>query len=103
MYKILFVCAFATIISLALGSSCSNPVIESSSTFTTQDTTIVNRIAFISSFGLNCNGKAPTSQLFAVYDGKVAPVVRTGTNQYQVSGPNLNNSKSKQSSIFLTI
>lgn len=86
MSKLLFVCAFSAIISLTLGLSCTSPTVESVKTFTTEDATIVSQIAFISKFQLKCSNKASeTTPLFAEVDGKLSPVARLGTDEFQVS------------------
>lgn len=87
MSKTLFVCAFAAIISVSFASSCSSPTVESVSSFTTLDATIVSQIAFITEFSLKCSNKA-TSLLFAEYEGRVSPVVRIDEDQYQVMKTN---------------
>lgn len=85
MSKLLFVCAFAVIISSVFALTCTNPKVESSS-FTTQDATIVSQIAFISEFTLKCsNGASETVPLFAEVDGRLSPVARIGTDKFQVS------------------
>lgn len=85
MSKTLFVCFLATIASTAFGLSCSNPQIESTS-FTTQDATIVSQIAFISEFSLKCsNPEAVNLPLFAETDGRLSPVVRLSSDKFQVS------------------
>lgn len=89
MSKLLFVCAFSAIISLAFGLSCTNPTVEVVNSFTTQDATIVSQIAFITEFTLKCSNKASeTSPLFADVDGKLSPVARIGTDKFQVSFAN---------------
>ena len=86
MSKLLFICAFTAIISLSYGLSCTNPSVESVQTFTTEDATIVSQIAFISKFQLKCSNKASeTTPLFAEVDGKLSPVARVGTDEFQVS------------------
>lgn len=86
MSKLLYVCAFSVLVSLSCGLSCTNPSVESVQTFTTEDATIVNQIAFISKFQLKCSNKASeTTPLFAEVDGKLSPVARVGTDEFQVS------------------
>lgn len=86
MSKFLFVCAFSAIVSLSFGLSCTSPTVESVSSFTTQDATIVSQIAFITEFTLKCDNKASeSSPLFAEIDGKLSPVSRIGTDKFQVS------------------
>jgi len=86
MSKLLFACAFAAIISLSFGLSCTNPTVESVKSFTTQDATIVKQIAFITEFTLKCSNKASESTpLFAETEGKLSPVARIGTDKFQVS------------------
>lgn len=86
MSKLLFVCAFAAIISLSFGLTCTSPSVDSVKSFTTQDATIVSQIAFITEFTLKCSNKASeSSPLFAESDGKLSPVARIGTDKFQVS------------------
>lgn len=86
MSKLLFICAFSAIVSLSYGLSCTSPSVESVQTFTTEDATIVSQIAFISKFKLKCSNKASeTTPLFAEVDGKLSPVARVGTDEFQVS------------------
>lgn len=85
MSNLLLVCAFAAIISGSFALTCTNPTIESTS-FTTQDATIVSQIAFITEFTLKCTNKASeTVPLFAEVDGKLSPVSRIGIDKFQVS------------------
>lgn len=84
MLKPLFACAFAAVFSASFALTCTDPTVESTS-FTTQDATIVSQIAFISEFTLKCSNKASESTpLFAEVDGKLAPVARIGTDRFQV-------------------
>lgn len=63
--------------------SCTNPQLTSTS-FTTEDATIVTNIAYISEFTLKCsNGQVPP--LYAEVNGNIVPVSVVGPNQYQVS------------------
>lgn len=90
MSKLLFVCAFSAIISLAFGLSCTSPTVEVVNSFTTQDATIVSQIAFITEFTLKCSNQASeTTPLFADVDGKLSPVSRIGTDKFQVSYANV--------------
>lgn len=85
MSKTLFVCVLAVVASSAFGLSCTNPQIESTS-FTTQDATIVSHIAFISEFSLKCsNPEALNLPLFAEVNGRLSPVVRLSADKFQVS------------------
>lgn len=85
MSNLLFACTFAVLLSIAFGLSCTNPKVESTS-FTTQDATIVSQIAFITEFTLKCsNGASETIPLFAEVEGKLSPVSRIGTDKFQVS------------------
>lgn len=84
MSRLLFVCAFAAVFSASFALTCTDPTVESSS-FTTQDATIVSQIAFISEFTLKCSNKASeTTPLFAEVDGKLTPVARVGADKFQV-------------------
>lgn len=84
MSKLLLVCAFVALFSASYALSCTNPSVQATS-FTTQDATIVSQIAFISEFTLTCSNKASeTTPLFAEVDGKLTPVVRVGTDKFQV-------------------
>lgn len=87
MSKLLFVYALAAVFSASFALTCTNPTVESTS-FTTQDATIVSQIAFISEFTLQCKNKASeTEPLFAEVDGKLSPVARIGADKFQVSKP----------------
>lgn len=84
MSKLLFVYALAAVFSASLALTCTDPTVESSS-FTTQDATIVSQIAFISEFTLKCSNKASeTTPLFAEVEGKLTPVARVGADKFQV-------------------
>lgn len=88
MSKTLFVCVLAIVASSALGLTCNSPQVESTS-FTTQDATIVSQIAFISEFSLKCsNSEATKLPLFAEVDGRLSPVVRLSADRFQVSNVN---------------
>lgn len=96
MSKLLFVCAFAAVISASLALTCSDPTVESIS-FTTQDATIVSQIGFISEFSLKCSNKASESNLlFAEFDGKLSPVARIGSERFQVRKDSSENFVSNQ-------
>ncbi|RZC35843.1 TRAP-delta domain containing protein [Asbolus verrucosus] len=83
MSKIFLIVACVAFATTALCESCTNPQITSTS-FTTQDATIVTNIAYISDFTLKCgNGEAST--LYAEINGNIVPVSIVGENQYQVS------------------
>ena len=86
MSKLLFACVFAVIASSAFANSCKDLKIESSS-FTTQDATIVSQIAFISEFTVKCSneGAVESLVLFAEAEGRLSPVARVGSNKFQVS------------------
>lgn len=84
MSKLLFGCSFAVILSIAFGTTCTSPKVESTA-FTTLDATIVTQIAFISEFTLKCsNGGTESITLFAEVDGKLSPVSRIGADRFQV-------------------
>ncbi|XP_044257334.1 translocon-associated protein subunit delta-like [Tribolium madens] len=69
--------------SAVFGDSCTKPEITSTS-FTTQDATIVTNIAYIADFTLKCsNGQVPP--LYAEVNGNIVPVSVVGPNQYQIS------------------
>merc|ERR1712136_385371 len=77
--KIHFCPAVATV------NACSNPTLSSTS-FTTQDATILTNIAYVSQFKLECDGEAADIPLFAEVGGKPLSVVKSKeTNEYQVS------------------
>merc|ERR1712243_422203 len=76
---VLFCLAVATV------NACSNPTLSSTS-FTTQDATILTNIAYVSQFKLECDGEAADIPLFAEVGGKPLSVVKSKeTNEYQVS------------------
>lgn len=79
-------CAFVIVAlaSSAFGLTCKSPQIESTS-FTTQDATIVSQIAFISEFTLKCSNPDGSSlALFAEVEGRLSPVVRLSADRFQV-------------------
>lgn len=83
--KTLFVCIFAAFASSAFALTCQNPQIESTS-FTTQDATIVSQIAFISEFTLKCsNPEGVNAPFFAEFSDRLSPVVRLSADRFQVS------------------
>lgn len=66
-------------------TSCSSPTLSSTS-FTTQDGTILTNIAYVSQFKLNCDGKPADIPLYAEVGGKPLSVVKSKeTNEYVVS------------------
>lgn len=75
----------AAIVAGAFAESCTNPKTEVKY-FTTGDATIVREIALIGEFTLDCADSSATGLgLFAEYEGRITPVARIGSNQYQVS------------------
>lgn len=65
--------------------ACSNPTLSSTS-FTTQDATILSNIAYVSQFKLECDGEPADIPLFAEVGGKPLSVVKSKeTNEYLVS------------------
>merc|ERR1712071_355579 len=71
---------------LTLATACSNPTLSSTS-FTTQDATILSNIAYVSQFKLECDGEPADIPLFAEVGGKPLSVVKSKeTNEYLVSG-----------------
>lgn len=64
---------------------CKNSEVSTTS-FTTQDATIVSQIAYISEFTLKCsNAGGEKISLFAEIEGRLTPVARIGPNKFQVS------------------
>lgn len=76
---------FAACLAVSSASSCPNQELVSTS-FTTQDATILTNIAYVSQFKLTCNGQAAEIPLYAEVGGKPLSVVKSKeTNEYQVS------------------
>lgn len=73
-----------SLFSLGLASSCKNPQVTSTS-YTTQDATVVVNIAFVTEFTLTCSNGASGIPLHAEMNGLLLPVVHTFDNRYQVS------------------
>lgn len=80
--KIVFSIVLTIFVSSSVLADCNNPVITSTS-FTTQDATIVSQIAYVSEFTLKCPNDERVS-LFAEVEGKLSPVAQVGQNKYQV-------------------
>nr|CAH7768424.1 unnamed protein product [Callosobruchus chinensis] len=83
MAKIIALVLFSVFISSGLCSSCANLDVSSSS-FTTQDATIVSKIAYISEFTVKCSS-GEVGSLYAEVDNNVVPVSVVGSNKFQVS------------------
>lgn len=82
--KVLICVVLASIVGSCIAATCSKPEIKSTS-FTTQDATIVSQIAFITEFELKCsNAGGENLPLFAEVNGRLSPVARTGSGKYQV-------------------
>ncbi|EEZ98538.1 Translocon-associated protein subunit delta-like Protein [Tribolium castaneum] len=64
-------------------SSCENPEIKSTS-YTTQDATILTHIAYISEFNVKC-GSGSLTNLYSLLGDTIQPVGMTGPNKYQIS------------------
>uniref|UniRef100_A0A2P2HXF6 Translocon-associated protein subunit delta n=1 Tax=Hirondellea gigas TaxID=1518452 RepID=A0A2P2HXF6_9CRUS len=77
---------FALFLASAYGSSvCENAVVDATG-FTTQDATIVSKIAYISDFTLTCSNGAKDISLYAETGNGIAGVARTvDGSRYQVS------------------
>merc|ERR1712071_626623 len=56
--------ALCMVLYLTLATACSNPTLSSTS-FTTQDATILSNIAYVSQFKLECDGEPADIPLFA--------------------------------------
>ncbi|XP_065156291.1 uncharacterized protein Tapdelta [Atheta coriaria] len=72
-----------SLISVGLCNVCSSPEVVTTS-FTTQDATIVANIAYIGEFSIKC-GTGSAGNLYAEVDDNIVPVSIIGSNQYQVS------------------
>ncbi|RZF38606.1 hypothetical protein LSTR_LSTR004434 [Laodelphax striatellus] len=75
--------------STVLSSSCTKPEVSAIS-YTTQDATVLTKIAFVAEFSLKCENKAKNIPLYAEVNGKTLPAVQkfsgpTVDNEYQVS------------------
>ncbi|RZC40333.1 TRAP-delta domain containing protein [Asbolus verrucosus] len=64
-------------------SSCESPEIISS-TYTTEDATVLTHIAYISEFTVKC-GSGSVSNLYALMGGAVQPIGVIGPSKYQIS------------------
>lgn len=73
---------FSLIVS-AYAQQCQNAQITSSS-YTTQDATVVKHIAYISNFQIKCKRGDP-GNLYALLGDMVAPVASVGVGKYQIS------------------
>lgn len=84
MMKILISCWFF-LLALAVSASgtCINPEITSTS-YTTEDATILTHIAYISEFSVKCNSGSATN-LYALMGETIQPVGVTGLSRYQIS------------------
>lgn len=71
----------ALFVATTFAAECVNPEIETTS-FTSQDATIVSQIAFIAEFSMKC--AVTTKPLFAEVDGRLSPVVRISDTEFQV-------------------
>lgn len=78
------VAAFLAVLAVASASSCSSPKVTSTTSFTTQDATVITNIAYVVKFSATC-GQASFSNLYADIDGVVLPVSVIGKDNYQVS------------------
>lgn len=79
--KSLLVCIIGAFFATTFAAECINPEIQTT-TFTSQDATIVSQIAFIAEFSLKC--AASTKPLFAEVNGRLSPVVRVSDTEFQV-------------------
>lgn len=89
MNHLLLCGAILAVLFVGYSDSCSNPEVTSKS-FTTQDATIVTKIAYISEFNVNC-GSGKVTSLYANINGNVVPVSVVAPNTYQVSPPKKQN------------
>ncbi|CAH1955657.1 unnamed protein product [Acanthoscelides obtectus] len=83
MAKIVSLVLFSIFVSSGFCSSCSNLEVSSTS-FTTQDATIVSKIGYISEFTVKCSS-GNVGSLYAEVDNNIVPASVVGTNKYQVS------------------
>lgn len=81
--KCLSVCVLLSCVAGILGS-CKSPTITSTS-YTTEDGTIVSQVAYITEFSLKCGNEDASIPLFSEYEGRISPVARIGENKYQVN------------------
>lgn len=83
MTKIYFIILFVVCLTSGVFTSCENPEIRSTS-YTTQDATILTHIAYISEFTVKCESGS-LSNLYALLGEAVQPVGMTGPNKFQIS------------------
>jgi len=84
MNKIAFLCALASIISVVFADTCQKPEVVSS-TYVTEDATVLTDVAFTTQFVLKCNNGVKGLSLYAEVEGKTLPAVRlSADNKYQV-------------------
>lgn len=82
--KILISCCFFLLaFAVAAYGTCVNPEITSTS-YTTEDATILTHIAYISEFTVKCNSGL-ASNLYALMGETIQPVGVTGPSRYQIS------------------
>jgi len=71
-------------ISLARADTCVKPEVTTSS-YTTQDATVLTNIAYVAEFSLKCSNSIKGLPLYAEVNGKILPAARTSDdNHYQV-------------------
>lgn len=68
---------------LAFSETCKNPVITSSS-FTTEDSTLLTNIAYIGVFEVKCDADGILKNLYSEINGNIAPVSTVDKNKFQV-------------------
>lgn len=70
--------------SVVFGETCQKPEVISS-TYVTEDATILTNVAFTTQFTLTCSNGAKDISLYAEVEGKALPAVRlSADNKYQV-------------------
>nr|CAI5838872.1 unnamed protein product [Callosobruchus analis] len=70
-------------LSRSIAGQCENPQIVSTS-YTTQDATILKHVAYIANFHVECK-KGDAGNLYALLDDSVTPIASVGKGKYQVS------------------
>ncbi|CAH1971465.1 unnamed protein product [Acanthoscelides obtectus] len=70
-------------LNISIAEHCQNPQIISTS-YTTQDATILKHVAYIANFYVKCK-KGEAGNLYAVLENNITPVASVGEGKYQVS------------------
>lgn len=85
MNKIALLCVLGGVISVAFAETCQKPEVVSS-TYVTEDATVLTDVAFTTQFVLKCSNGVKGLSLYAEVEGKTLPAVRlSADNKYQVN------------------